>query len=99
MTNHPHRGKRGQARKQWEAAAGAASALYRAHDARTATAATELLELAATRLRQAGLGDLAEWADDLACSMIAPLQAIGGLQEAVAEAAGKLEATYLEITP
>jgi hypothetical protein len=97
MSPHPHRGKRGQARKQWEAAAAAASLLYRAMDARTINTTAECLETAAIRLREAGLVDLAEHASEIADNFAAPLQAVRELQDRVAEEAGKLEAAYLEM--
>lgn len=88
----------GATRKQWEAAAAAASLLYRAHDTRTVTETHALIELAATRLRQAGLPDLAEHASELADNFAAPLQAVRELQDRVAEEAGKLEASWLGAT-
>jgi hypothetical protein len=87
----------GAPRKRWEAAAAAASLLYRAHDARTVTETQALLEAAAGRLLEAGLLDLAGHASELADSFAAPLQAVRELQDRVAEEAGKLEATYLEM--
>jgi hypothetical protein len=85
------------ARKRWLAAAAAASLIYRAHDARTATHTSNLLIIAGVRLREAGLRDLAWRANDLGGNFAAPLQAVRELQAAVAEAAGKLEAAYLEM--
>ncbi len=99
MSPHPHRGTRGKARKQWEAAASAASALYRAGDARTVTEAQAMLGLAAIRLAEAGLPHLMMRASWLAGCFAAPLMDMRKLQDAVAEAAGKLEASWLEMGP
>ncbi len=96
MSPHPHRGTRGKARKQWEAAASAASALYRAGDARTVTEARAMLGLAAVKLAEAGLPQLMMRASFLAGCFSAPLTDLRKLQDAVAAAAGKLEAAYLE---
>lgn len=97
MTAHPHRGKRGQARKQWEAATAAASLIYRSMEARTTTEAAGLYELAETRLREAGLLELADSLYEIANDWLTDECAARELLDRVAEAAGRLEATYLEM--
>lgn len=83
--------------KQWEAAAAAASLIYRGMDARTATQAAGLYELAETRLREAGLLELADALYEIANDWFPDDGAMRWLLDRVAEAAGKLEATYLEM--
>ena len=80
--------------ERWRAVARAASFLYRAADARTTTGAGWLLEDAARLLCEAGLCDLADEAHEAAEAWTDA--DLAQLQSRVAEAAGKLEATYLE---
>jgi hypothetical protein len=67
-------------------------------DARTWTAGTGLFDAAEAKLREAGLPDLAGMAsgirDDFGTFTDAEIRE---LQDRVAEEAGKLEATYLEM--
>jgi hypothetical protein len=67
-------------------------------DARTWTAGADLFNAAEAKLREAGLPDLAETVatvcNDFGCCTDDELRE---LQDRVAEEAGKLEATYLEM--
>ena len=82
------------ARARWQHAAAAWGILGRSLDL-NATKASWAVQLAATRLRQAGLPDLAEMADEIAGDWAPEDIAVRALMDRVCEAAAALETEHL----